>query len=66
ANALASGGASRAMQLDINSWWVRFVTYAPGASGHLVAQKLLADMVGDTRQFLAPDTRDFFYLTARA
>lgn len=64
AQALASGGADRAMQLDINSWWARFVTFAPSGS-HLVAQKLLADMVGDTRQFLVPDTRDFFYLTAR-
>jgi hypothetical protein len=52
------------MQLDINSWWARFVTFAPSGS-RLVAQKLLADMVGDARQFLAPDIRDFFYLTAR-
>jgi hypothetical protein len=66
ARALATGGADRAMQLDINSWWARFVTFAPSGAGHrLVAQKLLSDMVGDTRQFLAPDTRDFFYLTAR-
>jgi hypothetical protein len=65
AQALASGGADRAMQLDINSWWTRFVTYAPGAGHRLVAQKLLSDMAGDARQFLAPDTRDFFYLTAR-
>jgi hypothetical protein len=64
AQALAWGGADRAMQLDINSWWARFVTFAPSGS-HLAAQKLLADMAGDTRQFLAPDTRDFFYLTAR-
>jgi hypothetical protein len=66
ARALAIGGADRAMQLDINSWWTRFVTYAPSGVGHrLVAQKLLSDMVGDARQFLVPDTRDFFYLTAR-
>jgi hypothetical protein len=64
AQALAWGGADRAMQLDINSWWARFVTFAPSGS-RLVAQKLLADMVGDARQFLVPDTRDFFYLTAR-
>jgi hypothetical protein len=64
AQALAWGGADRAMQLDINSWWARFVTFAP-IGGRLVAQKLLVDMAGDTRQFLAPDTRDFFYLTAR-
>jgi hypothetical protein len=66
AQALATGGADRAMQLDINSWWTRFVTYAPSSAGHrLAAQKLLSDMVGDARQFLVPDTRDFFYLTAR-
>jgi hypothetical protein len=65
AQALASGGADRGMQLDINSWWARFVTYTPGAGGRLVAQKLLTSMVGDARQFLAPDTRDFFYVTAR-
>ena len=64
AQALAWGGADRAMQLDINSWWARFVTFAPSGS-HLVAQKLLADMTGDARQFLVPDTRDFFYLTTR-
>jgi hypothetical protein len=64
AQALAWGGADRAMQLDINSWWARFVTFAPSGS-RLVAQKLLADMVGDTRQFLVPDSRDFFYLMAR-
>ena len=66
AQALAMGGADRGMQFDINSWWIRFVTYAPSSASHrLVAQKLLADMVGDARQFLVPDTRDFFYLTAR-
>jgi hypothetical protein len=63
AQALAAGGADRAMQLDINSWWARFVTYSQ-SNGRLAAQKLVADMAGDARQFLAPDTRDFFYLTA--
>jgi hypothetical protein len=65
AQALAWGGADRAMQLDINSWWTRFVTYVPtGIGSRLLAQKLLTDMAGDARQFLEPDTRDFFYLTA--
>ncbi|MFL5804537.1 MAG: phosphodiester glycosidase family protein [Roseiflexaceae bacterium] len=65
AQALASAGADRAMQLDINSYWTRFVTYAPtGNGGGLVAQKLLDQMFGDARQFLAPDSRDFFYITA--
>lgn len=66
AQALADAGADRAMQLDINSWWARFVTYAPAAgSKRLAAQKLLTSMYGDARQFLVPDSRDFFYLTAR-
>jgi hypothetical protein len=66
AQALAAGGADRAMQLDINSWWARFVTYTPaGSENRLVAQKLITSMIGDSRQFLVPDTRDFFYVTAR-
>jgi hypothetical protein len=65
AQALIMGGADRAMQLDINSYWARFVTYTPTADGHApIAQKLLDSMAGNTRQFLVPDTRDFFYLTA--
>lgn len=65
AQALIMGGADRAMQLDINSYWTRFVTYMPSSDGHTpIAQKLIDTMVGNTRQFLAPDTRDFFYLTA--
>ena len=64
--ALIQGGADRAMQLDINSYWTRFVTYLPASDGHgIVAQKLIDAMVGNARQFLASDTRDFFYVTAR-
>jgi hypothetical protein len=54
------------MQLDINSFWTRFVIYGSTSDGkELIAQKLLAPMVGDARQFLAPESRDFFYVTAR-
>lgn len=63
AEALRQGGAARGMQLDINSFWTRFVTFAPGANGKLQAAKLLDGMRGNTSQFLAPDSRDFFYLT---
>jgi hypothetical protein len=66
ARALALGGADRGMQLDINSFWTRFVIYGSTSDGkELIAQKLLAPMVGDARQFLAPESRDFFYVTAR-
>jgi Phosphodiester glycosidase len=66
AQALVDAGADRGMQLDINSYWTRFVTYAtPSAKSTPVATKLLDGMLGDAHQFLAPDTRDFFYLTER-
>ena len=66
AQALAQAGADRAMQLDINSYWPRFVTYAATSDGTgLVAEKLLTTMVGDERLFLAPNRRDFFYVTTR-
>jgi hypothetical protein len=65
AQALASGGADRAMQLDINSFWTRFVTYASMNGTPLQAQKLLSGMQGNSYQFLAADTRDFFYVTRR-
>jgi hypothetical protein len=63
--ALAAGGAERGMQLDINSFWTRFVTFVPTRPGQPpAAQKLLASMQGGPRQFITPDTRDFFYVTA--
>lgn len=65
AHALIMAGADRAMQLDINSFWTRFVTFAPTNDGRLEAQKLTEGMAGDLHQFLAPDSRDFFYVTAR-
>jgi hypothetical protein len=63
--ALIMGGVSRGMQLDINSFWARFVTFAPAAGKQLRATKLLSGMQGDLQQFLAADSRDFFYVTAR-
>ena len=70
ANALQQGGAYYAMQLDINSFYTRFVTYQaapdPKASGYpLVANKLLNQMSGDPALFLHPYNRDFFYITYR-
>ncbi len=71
AQALQQAGAYYAMQLDINGFYTRFVTYAPAdnprAVGYpLIAHKLLNEMSGDPAQFLHPYDRDFFYITARA
>jgi hypothetical protein len=70
ANALQQGGAYYAMQLDINGFFTRFVTYDaasnPKAGDYpLVANKLLNQMSGDPALFLHPYNRDFFYITYR-
>jgi hypothetical protein len=63
ARALIRAGAVRAMELDINSYWVTFVTYgAPGAEG---PSKLLEGMERSATRYLEPDDRDFFALYSR-
>jgi hypothetical protein len=68
ADALQTAGAYYAMQLDINSVFTIFDTFQPApdarSSHPVVAVKLLKQMVGGPRQFLVPDKRDFFYITA--
>lgn len=65
AAALASAGAVTAMQLDINSAWVHWLTYRPGPNGQPRAEPLVADMAFRRDQYLSPADRDFFYLTWR-
>jgi hypothetical protein len=69
AQALQQAGAYYAMQLDINGFYTRFVTYTPADNAKsaypVVASKLLNQMSGDPAQFLHPYDRDFFYITAR-
>jgi hypothetical protein len=70
ANSLQQGGAYNAMQLDINGFYTRFVTYQPDSAaqtpgGALVAHKLLTQMSGDQGQYLQPYSRDFFYVTTK-
>jgi hypothetical protein len=51
-------GAVRAMELDINTYWVSFITYRhPGAVG---AANLLPNMDRTPLRYLTPDDRDFF------
>ncbi|MCL5947071.1 MAG: phosphodiester glycosidase family protein [Chloroflexi bacterium] len=63
---LALAGARRAMELDINSYWVTFNFYWPIASGsaQMRGEKLMPDMTRSAIRYLAPDSRDFIYLTA--
>jgi len=63
ASALVHAGAVRAMELDINSYWVSFITYgAPGAED---PRNLLAGMERPDTRYLEPDDRDFFAVYSR-
>ena len=57
ANTLIRAGAVRAMELDINSFWVSFITY--GAPGAEEPKNLLPSMNRPATRYLEPDDRDF-------
>ena len=63
ARTLARAGAMRAMELDINSYWVSFITY--GAAGARDPANLLPNMDRSDLRYLTPDDRDFFAVYAR-
>ena len=63
AHALIQAGAVRAMELDINSYWVSFITY--GRSGAEAPQNLLPAMERPDTRYLEPDDRDFFTVYSR-
>jgi len=63
ARTLIHAGAVRAMELDINSYWVSFITYgAPGAED---PTNLLPDMNRPATRYLEPDDRDFLAVYSR-
>jgi hypothetical protein len=63
ARVLIRAGAVRAMELDINSYWVSFISY--GAPGAEAPTKLLEAMERPATRYLEPDDRDFFAVYAR-
>ena len=71
ADVLVRAGAVRAMELDINTDWVDFATYAPatptGAASPANGTDLLASMAGTPQRYFEPWwSRDFFTMSARA
>jgi hypothetical protein len=63
ARTLIRAGAVRAMELDINSYWVSLITYgAPGAED---PRNLLPTMNRPATRYLEPDDRDFFAVYSR-
>jgi hypothetical protein len=63
AHTLIRAGAIRAMELDINSYWVTFITYGASVAGE--PSKLLEGMERPATRYLEPDDRDFFALYSR-
>jgi hypothetical protein len=63
AEILIRAGAIRAMQLDINSYWVTFISYAQPFAGQ--PSSLLPDMTRGPSRYLSPDDRDFLAVTLR-
>jgi hypothetical protein len=62
---LQRAGAVRAMELDINSYWVSAMTYTPDGTGGLVPRKVLASMSKPAGIYLENQTRDFVELDGR-
>ena len=65
AEILRRAGCVRAMELDINTWWVSFSVYTPGTHGGLQASNLLPSMVRPPSRYLSSSTRDFIEIDAR-
>jgi hypothetical protein len=63
ARLLIRAGAVRAVQLDINSYWVSFNLFR--RAGGLAPEKLLAGSTRSASRYLTPDDRDFFAVYAR-
>ncbi len=68
ANLLVRAGCVRAMELDINTDWVNYFTFAP-AAGQLASpangSALLGDMVRPVTRYFGPTNRDFFTMSVR-
>jgi hypothetical protein len=63
ARILIHAGAVRAVELDINSYWVTLNIY--GSTGAQDAHPLLPSMQRSAQRYLTPDDRDFFAVYAR-
>ena len=64
-NLLQRAGAVRAMELDINSQWISYMWYTPGATAASpVPNKLLA-FARPANRYFQPTSRDFFAVYAR-
>jgi hypothetical protein len=65
AELLRRAGSVRAMELDINTWWISFTVFAPDAHGGVRPSNLLPSMVRSPSRYLSDGTRDFVEIDAR-
>lgn len=66
AAAMADAGVQRGMQLDIHDGMASFASWKPAAGGGTgTPTKLLPAMSRSAWRYIAPDQRDFVYLSAR-
>jgi hypothetical protein len=65
AELLRRAGSVRAMELDINTWWISFTIFRPAAAGGLQPTNLLSTMVRSPDRYLQQGTRDFVEIDAR-
>ena len=63
AGALIDAGAVTGMQLDIHPGMAFYASWSPTGAQGAQPRKLLPTMPGAAHRYLAPDQRDFFYLT---
>lgn len=65
AELLRRAGSVRAMELDINTWWISFTTFTRDGHGGLRAANLLGSMVRPPDRYLTDGTRDFIEIDVR-
>ncbi len=65
AELLRRAGSVRAMELDINTSWVTFTTFASATPGTVQPTNLLRSMVRPPDRYLVTGTRDFVEIDAR-
>lgn len=67
ADVLLHAGAVRAMELDINTYWVDYFFFNPqpgSPASPSNGTKLLSTMSGSTKRYFEPSSRDFFVMSA--
>jgi len=64
-NLLQRAGAVRAMELDINSEWISYMWYTPGATTTSPVPNKLLTFARPADRYFKPTSRDFFAVYAR-